>query len=157
MIIKWVVIGKTSDSCIKELTEKYLKRIKKYVKTEYVELSDIKNAKNLRVEQRKDKEAELIMKQIKTGDYLILLDEKGKSFTSVQWAKHLEKLLHYHKGNLIFVNGGAYGFSEALYKRADETLSLSKMTFSHQIIRILFAEQLYRAFSIMHGHPYHNE
>ncbi len=157
MKIKWIVIGKTDDKCIGELTEKYLMRLRGFIPAELIEIPDLKKTKTMPERLRKEKEGNLILKQIKPGDYVVLLDENGRSFSSLQWSKHLEKLTARIPGNLLFVTGGAYGFSEAVYNRADEKLSLSPMTFSHQIIRPLFAEQLYRAFSIIKGHPYHNE
>ncbi len=157
MKIKWIVIGKTNRQCIKELVEDYLKRIQKLAKMEYIEIPDLKNAKNLPVEERSKKEGELIKKYLKNEDKIILLDENGKEFTSIDWAAHLEKTSLYFNGTVTFIVGGAYGFSNEIQQLAHEKLALSKMTFSHQIIRILFAEQLYRALTIIHGHPYHNE
>jgi 23S rRNA (pseudouridine1915-N3)-methyltransferase len=157
MKIKWITVGKTDDACVRELTEKYLKRVKRYYPIEYIEIPDLKNTKNLSPGQRKTKEGELIKKHLKPGDYVILLDEKGKSYTSLQWAKHLENLMHRTTTAICFVTGGAYGFPDEIYRMSNEKLSLSPMTFSHQIIRCIFAEQLYRAVSIMKGLPYHNE
>ncbi len=105
----------------------------------------------------KEKEGEAILKKINPGDYLILLDDKGKEFSSTQFASYLEGLFNQSLKNIVFVVGGAYGFSEAVYKRANAKLSLSKMTFSHQIIRVIFYEQLYRAFTIINKEPYHHE
>ncbi len=126
------------------------------VAVENVELDDIKNTQNMPPEIRKRKEGEKILKHLKPKDYVILLDEKGRMFDSVSWAEHLQRKMNHFSGDLVFVIGGAYGFSPQMYERAAEKLSLSPMTFSHQLIRLIFAEQLYRAFSIIHGKPYHN-
>ena len=108
-------------------------------------------------EQIKEKEGELILKNIKNTDDVILLDERGNTFTSLEWASHLQKKMNYEGKDIVFVIGGAYGFSQKVYQRANSKISLSKMTFSHQIIRVIFLEQLYRAFTIMKGEPYHHE
>ena len=120
-------------------------------------IPDIKNVKNLREEQQKEKEGELILKMLQPGDYLVLLDEHGKSFTSMEFATYLERKMHVVSKRLVFVIGGPYGFSEAVYKAASEKISLSKMTFSHQMIRLIFVEQIYRAMTILNNEPYHHE
>ena len=117
----------------------------------------IKNVKNLSEAQQKEKEGELILKSTQPGDYLVLLDEKGKQFTSMQFASYLEKKTHTVPKRLVFVIGGPYGFSEAVYKAATEKISLSMMTFSHQMVRLIFVEQIYRAMTILNNEPYHHE
>ena len=120
-------------------------------------IPDIKNVKNLSEAQQKEKEGELILKSTQPGDYLVLLDEKGKQFTSMQFASYLEKKTHTVPKRLVFVIGGPYGFSEAVYKAAAEKISLSMMTFSHQMVRLIFVEQIYRAMTILNNEPYHHE
>ena len=122
-----------------------------------VEIPELKNVSALSTEQIKTKEGELILKHIRPGDDLILMDERGKMHTSIEFAKVLQDKISYIGKDIIFVIGGAYGFSQAVYDRADSKISLSKMTFSHQMVRAIFAEQLYRAFTIMRGEPYHHE
>ena len=122
-----------------------------------MESPELKNVKSLSREQIKEKEGELILKNISPSDDLILLDERGKMFTSVEWAREMEKKFLYSSRDITFVIGGSYGFSEAVYNRADGKISLSKMTFSHQLCRVIFLEQLYRMFTIIKGEPYHHE
>ena len=130
--------------------------MKFYVNYSKVEIPEIKNVSAFSQDQIKEKEGELILKNVKQNDLLILLDERGKEFTSENWAQHLEKSITFSGKDMVFVVGGAYGFSPKVYERANEMISLSKMTFSHQIIRVIFLEQLYRAFTIMKGEPYHH-
>ena len=118
---------------------------------------ELEYQKNLAEAQQKEKEGELILKALQPGDYLVLLDEKGKEFTSIQFSTYLEKKMHTVPKRLVFVVGGPYGFSEAVYKAASEKISLSKMTFSHQMIRLIFIEQIYRAMTILNNEPYHHE
>jgi len=155
--IKLVFIGKTTDKCLLELIQKYQNRIKKFITFEIEEIPALKNVKNLSVEQIKDKEASLFLKKIEENSFVILLDEKGKIFTSKDFASFLQKKMNIGFKNIYFFIGGAYGFSSELYQKADLKLSLSSMTFSHQLIRVIFLEQLYRAFTILNNHPYHNE
>ena len=157
MKIKLLMVGKTVDSDLIKLIENYQKRLTHYVNFEAVIIPDIKNAKNLTSDQQKEKEAELLLSKMEPTDEVILLDERGKVFTSVQFARFLEEKMLYSSKNLTFVVGGAYGFSEKVYERAGGLLSLSAMTFSHQMIRLLFVEQLYRAMTIIKGEPYHHE
>lgn len=157
MRITFLVIGKTEDSYLKEGIEKYAKRLKHYVKFEIIELPELKNTKNLTPDQQKAKEAELILKNIPNTDHLVLLDEKGLEFSSVQFSGFLNKKMLSSIQNLVFLVGGPYGFDPSIYAVAPEKLSLSKMTFSHQMVRLFFVEQLYRAFSILKGEPYHHE
>ena len=142
---------------MKEALDIYIKRLTHYINFELVVLPDVKNAKNMSVSELKDKEAELILKHSAKADKVVLLDEKGKEFSSVEFSKYIEKQMNASLKTLAFVVGGAFGFSEKVYSQAGEKLSISKMTFSHQMIRLLFVEQLYRAFTIIKGEPYHNE
>lgn len=157
MNIKLLVIGKTDDAYLQKLIETYQRRLKFYVNYEMEVLSDIKNVKNLSEEQQKTKEAELILKKIETSDYVVLLDENGKEYTSVQFSEFLQKKMNAGIRQLTFIIGGAYGFSEEIYNRANEKCSLSKMTFSHQMVRLIFTEQLYRGFTILKNEPYHHQ
>ena len=157
MKVEFWVIGKTSESYLNKGIDIYSKRLNHYLKFEMLVIPDVKNPKNLNSEQLKSKEGELILKKLKNEDYLILLDEKGKEFTSVQFSKKLEKFQISGKKRVVFLVGGAFGFSPEIYQRANEKFSLSQMTFSHQMIRLFFLEQLYRAMTILRGEPYHNE
>lgn len=148
-------IGKTfQDFTLKGYTE-FFKRIQRYNSIEIVEFSDTKG--QLSVEKTKQLEAEKILAKLKPDDYLILLDEKGSSFNSVEFAQFIEKRENQSTKKIIFLIGGAFGFDDKVYERANYKISLSKMTFSHQLIRLIFMEQLYRAYTIIHGFPYHNE
>lgn len=157
MKITFLVIGKTEESYLKEGIDKYIKRLKHYVKFELVEIPELKNTKNLTEDQQKAKEAELILKNINNTDYVVLLDEKGTEYTSVQFSGFISKKMLSSLQNLVFIIGGPYGFDSKLQTQANEKLSLSKMTFSHQMVRLFFVEQVYRAFSILKGEPYHHE
>lgn len=157
MNIKLIVVGKSEEKYLREAVEIYLKRLTHYINFEIVVLPDVKNAKNMSVAELKDKEAELILKQTAKADKVVLLDEKGKEYSSVEFSKYIAKQMNASVKTLAFVVGGAFGFSEKVYSQANEKLSISKMTFSHQMIRLLFVEQLYRAFTIIKGEPYHNE
>jgi 23S rRNA (pseudouridine1915-N3)-methyltransferase len=157
MKITLLAVGKTEDKYLIEGIEKYLNRLKHYISFNFLVIPDIKNTKNLTQAQQKSKEAELILKQINNPDTVILMDERGKKYTSVLFADFLNKQMIGSVQQLVFVIGGPYGFDESIYKRANGTISLSDMTFSHQMVRLFFAEQLYRAFSILKGEPYHHE
>jgi 23S rRNA (pseudouridine1915-N3)-methyltransferase len=154
--IRVICIGKTADPVYRTMIQDYIKRVQHYAKFEWVELS-IKTAKNVPENKLKEREAEEVLKQISTADDVILLDEGGKTMGSVKFANWLEQKQLYSSKSLVFVVGGAFGFGSALKKRADFTLSLSAMTFTHQMVRLFFAEQLYRAFTIQRGESYHNE
>ncbi len=156
MKISLVLIGKTDDTYIKEGFDKFQNRLKHYIKFETIVIPDIKKAKNLSELQQKQKEGELILSKVQTGDFLVLLDEKGKDFTSVQFSEYIQKKMLAATKHLIFVIGGPYGFHESVYQRANQKIALSKMTFSHQMVRLIFIEQLYRAFTILKGEPYHH-
>lgn len=157
MKITLLMIGKTSFPFVKEGLEMYEKRLVHYISYKRIEIADLKKTSALSKGQIKDKEGDLILKHISSQDDLILLDEKGKSYSSIEWASYLEHKIVNSGKNITFVIGGAYGFSEKIYKRANSKLSFSRMTFSHQIIRLFFTEQIYRAFTIIKGEPYHNE
>lgn len=156
MKITLLLVGKTAFPYINEGISLYEKRLGFYTNYKKIEIPELKGVSSLSEQQIKDKEGELILKNIKPADDVILLDERGELYTSENWARHLEKKITYGSKDIVFVIGGAYGFSQEVYNRANGMLSLSKMTFSHQIIRVIFLEQLYRAFTIMKGEPYHH-
>jgi 23S rRNA (pseudouridine1915-N3)-methyltransferase len=156
MKITLLVIGKTDKDFVKQGIEEYQKRLVHYLPFELKIIPDLKNTKNLSENQQKQKEGELILDKVKSGDTLVLLDEGGKEFSSVGFSKFLEQKMLSGMKNLIFVIGGPYGFSEDVYKKAQGKVSLSKMTFSHQMIRMIFVEQLYRGMTIIKGEPYHH-
>lgn len=157
MKLHFIVIGKTTDKHLDALLADYSSRLKHYIPFDMEVIPELKNAKALTFEQQKEKEAELLFKSLKEGDYLVLLDEGGKEFRSVEFAAYLEKKQMTVSRRLVFVVGGPYGFSDEVYRRAQEKISLSKMTFSHQMVRLFFVEQLYRAMTILRGEPYHHE
>ncbi len=157
MKIKILAVGKTDDKNLLILIDQYLKRLSHYAKVTLEILPDVKNAKNLSVKQQKGAEGESILKKIQAGDLVVLLDEKGKEFRSVEFSKYLQKKMNAGTRNLVLVIGGPYGFSDAVYERTNEKLSLSKMTLSHQMIRLFLVEQVYRAFTILRNEPYHHE
>jgi len=157
MKISLICIGKTDDSYLIEGIESYQKRLKFYINFKMIVIPDVKNSKNLSKEQQKAKESEQILKHINNGDCVILLDERGKEYRSVEFANFLSKKMLSSTQHLIFVIGGPYGFDTSTENRSDAKISLSKMTFSHQMVRLFFSEQLYRAFSILKGEPYHHE
>ena len=157
MKIKLLVIGKTDDKDLVQLIKKYQQRLNHYINFEIEIIPDIKNVKNLSQLQQKEKEGELILSKLKNTDQLVLLDEKGKEFRSLDFASYLQKKMNSGIKQLVLVIGGPYGFSEAIYKKATGKISLSKMTFSHQMIRLFVVEQLYRGFTILKNEPYHHE
>lgn len=157
MKITLIAIGKTEDKYLIEGIDKYLSRLKHYINFSLAIIPDVKNTKNLTEAQQKTKEAELIVKQLNNSDIVVLLDEKGKKFSSVQFSQYLNKQMVGSVQNLVFIIGGPYGFDESIYKRANSSISLSDMTFSHQMVRLFFVEQLYRAFTILKNEPYHHE
>lgn len=156
MKVEFWVIGKTSFPYLDEGNEIYLKRIKHYVPFQMTTIPDIKNRKSLSEAQIKTKEGEIILSKVSSGDFLILMDERGKQRTSVQFADYLESTLQQSYKRIIFLIGGAYGFSDVVYQRSNTKMSLSNMTFSHQMVRLIFLEQFYRALSIMNNEPYHH-
>lgn len=156
MQIKLIAIGKTDNKNLIALIEDYKKRLGFYIRFELEIIPDLKKVKHLSEAQQKEKEGELILAKTQTSDVLILLDENGKQMDSVAFSDYLQKHLNSGIKQLIFVIGGPYGFSDALYKRANGKLGLSKMTFSHQMVRLFFIEQLYRGFTILKNEPYHH-
>ena len=157
MKITLLTVGKTDKDWVRQGLDIYVSRLKHYIPFSIVEIPELKNVSALSKDQIKSKEGELILKNIRPTDDVILLDEKGKQYTSVELAKIIQDKISYAGKDIIFIIGGAYGFSDAVYQRANSKLSLSKMTFSHQMVRGIFAEQIYRAFTIMRGEPYHHE
>ncbi|MCB4797414.1 23S rRNA (pseudouridine(1915)-N(3))-methyltransferase RlmH [Neotamlana laminarinivorans] len=157
MTIKLISIGKTDSKPLTTLIAEYEKRLGFYVKFIFEIIPDIKNSKNLSEAQQKIKEGELILNKTNTSDVIILLDENGKQFSSVGFSSYLQKHMNSGIKQLVFVIGGPYGFSEDIYKRSNGKISLSKMTFSHQMIRLFFIEQLYRGFTILRNEPYHHQ
>jgi 23S rRNA (pseudouridine1915-N3)-methyltransferase len=157
MNIKLIAIGKTDNKNLQLLIEEYQKRLSFYIKFDLEIIPDIKNAKNLSEAQQKEKEGELILSKLAPTDFLILLDENGKSFSSVEFANELQKKMNAGIKTLVYVIGGPYGFSEAVYQKAQQKISLTKMTFSHQMVRLFFIEQVYRGFTILRNEPYHHQ
>lgn len=157
MKVEFWVIGKTSFDYLDKGNDIYLNRIKHYVPFKMEVIPDIKNRKKLSTDQIKTKEGEVVLSKLNSGDFLILMDENGKHRTSVDFSDYLQGLLQQSYKRLIFLIGGAYGFSEEVYNRANTKMSLSKMTFSHQMVRVIFLEQFYRALTIMKNEPYHHE
>jgi 23S rRNA (pseudouridine1915-N3)-methyltransferase len=156
MKIKLLVVGKTDQSYLQEGVSIYEQRLKHYIGFELITIPDLKKVKNLSEEQQKEKEGELILKQLSASDHLILLDEGGKTFDSIGFSGFIQQKANMGLKNLVFVVGGPYGFSKAVYQQANGKLSLSCMTFSHQMVRLFFTEQLYRAMTILKGEPYHH-
>lgn len=157
MTIKLLVIGKTTKLYFIEAEKEYLKRISRYIKLDYVIIPELKNVKSLSPDEIKKKEAELLEKYITPPDEVVLLDEKGKSLTSINFSTDIQKKMNSGVKQLIYIVGGAYGFHESFKLKYSQRLSLSNMTFSHQMIRTFLLEQIYRSFSILHNEPYHNE
>lgn len=151
-----ILVGKTNDSHLQAIINDYAERITHYMPFEIIVIPELKNTKSLSEEQQKVREGELIMKQLTAQDTVILLDERGKQYRSLEFAKWIEKQ-QLTARRLVFVIGGPYGFSPAIYDRANGKISLSAMTFSHQLVRTIFTEQLYRACTIIKGEPYHHE
>lgn len=156
MKISLIQIGNTDETYIKEGVGKYIKRLKHYIDFESMVIPDLKSTKNKSLELRKDEEGKLILKQLKDSDFVVLLDEKGKEYTSLLLAKYIQKRMNSGQ-NLVFVIGGAFGFSKEVYSRANSTIALSQLTFSHQMVRLFFVEQLYRSMTILRGEKYHHQ
>lgn len=156
MKIKLLCVGKTVSSYLKEGENEYLKRLGHYSKVEKIEIPELKNARKLSREQIKTEEGKLILSKIDAGEQLILLDENGKQFSSTDFANYVQKRFNQGGKGITFVVGGAYGFSDEVYQKAIGNISLSPMTFSHQMVRVFFLEQLYRAHTILKGEPYHH-
>lgn len=157
MKITLYVIGKTDNAHIDALTQLYIERLKHYVNFTLEVIPDIKNVKNLSETQQKTVEADALLKKVHTSDFMCILDENGKKFTSEGFASFLQKKMNSGLKNLVFVIGGPYGFSDAIYQRANTKISLSSMTFSHQMVRPFFVEQLYRGYTILKNEPYHHK
>jgi len=157
MKVKLIVIGKTKSEFLLDGENEYQKRLKHYCKFSELIIPNIKKASKLSKEVLKEKEGNLILDSLKKSDYVILLDDKGLALTSIEFSEFLNKKIVSSTNELVFIVGGAFGFSESLYKRANTKLRLSKMTFSHQMVRMIFKEQLYRAFTIIKGEKYHHE
>ena len=157
MKIKLIVVGNTKSRFLIQGEAKFVKRLERYCKFEEVIISSIKNGKKLSTNELKIKEGELILKKIVPEDKVVVLDDKGKMYSSIEFSNFLEDNMIHSTKRLVFVIGGAFGFSNDIYKRSNDKLSLSKMTFSHQMIRLIFKEQLYRAYSIIKGENYHHE
>lgn len=157
MKIALLTVGKTDRDWVKQGLDIYVSRLKHYIPFSINEIPELKNVSALSKEQIKSREGELILKLVKPTDDLILLDERGKEYTSMELAKVIQDKISYSNKDIVYVIGGAYGFSEEVYRRANSKMSLSKMTFSHQMVRAIFAEQIYRAFTIIRGEPYHHE
>lgn len=157
MTIRLLAVGKTDHSALSSLIAEYTNRLKYYVRFECMFLPDVKHTKNLSEEQQKVKEGALILKHIEPSDHLVLLDEHGKQFTSIDFAEFIQKRMNSGLKNLVFVIGGPYGFHKTVMQRCNMCVSLSKMTFSHQMVRLFFVEQIYRAFTILKHEPYHHK
>jgi 23S rRNA (pseudouridine1915-N3)-methyltransferase len=157
MNIKLITIGKTDNKDLQSLIDEYTKRLSFYIKFDLEIIPDIKNVKNLSEAQQKEKEGEIILSKITPTDHLILLDENGKTFNSVSFSDFLQKKMNAGIKTLVFVIGGPYGFSETVYKQAIGKVSLSEMTFSHQMVRLFIIEQIYRGFTILKNEPYHHQ
>lgn len=157
MKITLLTVGKTDKDWVRQGMDIYISRLKHYIPFAVVEIPELKNVSSLSKEQIKSREGELILKNIRPTDDVILMDERGKQYSSVELAKVLQDKISYNGKDIVFIIGGAYGFSEEVYSRANSKISLSRMTFSHQMVRAIFAEQIYRAFTIMRGEPYHHE
>lgn len=157
MKIKLLAIGKTDNKQLIQLIDNYQNRLKHYIKFELAIIPDIKNGKHLSEIQQKEKEGALILSKLQNTDHLVLLDDKGTHFSSIEFSQYLQKKMNAGIKQLVLVIGGPYGFSQAVYKKSIGKISLSKMTFSHQMIRLFIIEQLYRGFTILKNEPYHHE
>ena len=157
MKVSLILVGKTVNKHFVDLIDEYASRVKHYIGFDIITIPELRNTKNLSSDQQKQQEGELILRQLQQGDRVVLLDEHGKEMRSVVFSSYMENKMNTVSKRLVFIIGGPYGFSPDVYRRADEQLSLSKMTFSHQMIRLIFVEQLYRAMTIMRGEPYQHE
>ena len=157
MKIELAVIGKTSIGYLKQGIDEYIKRLKHYVPFEIKYIDDIKNTKNISEDQQKQTEGAKILSLLDKSDFVVLLDEHGKEYTSMQYSSYLQKRMLSGVKKVVFVIGGPYGFSQEVYDRANDKISFSKMTFNHEMIRLIFTEQLYRAYTIINHEPYHHE
>lgn len=157
MNIELIVIGKTDSAEVARLVEEYKGRVGHYVRFGITTIPDVRNTRSLSEAQQKKAEGDAILRQLTTSDHVVLMDERGREYTSEEWASWMQKRMASGCKRLVFVIGGPYGFSQEVYDRADGLVALSKMTFSHQIVRAIFAEQLYRAFTIINNEPYHHK
>jgi 23S rRNA (pseudouridine1915-N3)-methyltransferase len=157
MTITLICVGKTDSKALKVLVEDYEKRLGRFIKYQVEIIPDLKNRKKLSEEEQKTEEGKLILAKLKSTDFLVLLDENGKEFNSISYSKWMQKQMNKGLKNLAFVIGGPYGFSDEVYQIAKLKVSLSQMTFSHQMVRLFFTEQTYRAFSILNNLPYHHQ
>jgi 23S rRNA (pseudouridine1915-N3)-methyltransferase len=157
MTIKLIAIGKTDNKALQQLISEYENRLKHYVKFELEIVPDIKNSKNLSETQQKEKEGELILKKLTITDELVLFDENGKQYSSIDFANYLQKKMSSGIKKMVFAIGGPYGFSKSVYQKATGKISLSKMTFSHQMVRLFVVEQVYRGLTILRNEPYHHK
>ena len=157
MNIELLTIGKTRMRFVVEGLDEYRARLRRYVNFQIVELPDVKNAGRLPEQEQKEAEGSLIISRLQPSDHVVLLDERGRQYTSRKFASRLQSVMASGKKRLVFIVGGPYGFSDAVYKRADEMLSLSEMTFNHEMVRLFFTDQLYRAHTILRGEPYHHD
>lgn len=157
MKIKIILVGKTEEAYLKEGCLIYVNKLSHYIGIEYIEIPELKQTKGLSIKEQKIKEGTLILSKIEASDKLILLDEKGNTFTSLQFSEFIQKQMNMSVKKIAFVIGGPYGFSDELYEKAHGLVSLSAMTFSHQMVRLFFLEQLYRAFTIINKEPYHHD
>ena len=157
MKIELAVIGKTSIDYLKQGIDEYIKRLKHYVPFEIKYIDDIKNTKNISEDQQKRTEGAKILSLLDKSDFVVLLDEHGKEYTSIQYSSYIQKRMLSGAKKVVFVIGGPYGFSQEVYDRANDKISFSKMTFNHEMIRLIFTEQLYRAYTIINHEPYHHE
>lgn len=157
MKLSLLLVGKTVNPHFISLIDEYAARLKHYVGFEIITIPELKNTKSLTADQQKRSEGELILRQLQSSDHLVLLDEHGKTFRSIDFADWIQKKQNTVSKRLVFVIGGPYGFSPEVYARANEKISLSPMTFSHQMVRLIFVEQLYRAYTILNGEPYHHQ
>jgi len=156
MRLRLICVGKTNFNFLNEGENEYIKRLTHYCNFDRIDIPELKNVKSLSLNEIKNKEGHLILAKLRPTDYLILMDENGTMYNSIEFSSFLEKKMIQGKTSIVFVIGGAFGFSPAVYERANELVSLSKMTFSHQLIRIIFLEQLYRSFTILKGEKYHH-
>ena len=157
MNIELITIGKTKTHYVSEGIDEYLKRLKRYVPFEITEIPDVKNAGRISKEEQKEAEGVQILNRLQPSDHIILLDERGKQYKSIEFADKLQNIMASGKKRLVMVVGGPYGFSKPVYERANELLSLSKMTFNHEMVRLFISEQIYRGMTILRGEPYHHE
>ena len=157
MNIELITIGKIKSRYLMEGIEEYIKRLKRYIAFDITEIPDIKNAGRISKEEQKEAEGQLILGRLQPSDYIVLLDEHGKQYSSIEFAEQLQSIMSSGKKRLVFAVGGPYGFSQSVYDKAYKLLSLSKMTFNHEMVRLFFTEQIYRAMTILRGEPYHHE